>query len=458
MVQNGINQLQVLESRCLMSAGSSGSDIVRFGDGHQLILYGTRRDDVIQLYFTGDTYLVRANNQQPLTFTQPFNSVRIIGGKGNDVIKVDASVMVPAYLHGGNGNDTLCGGSGQDFLYGDQGIDRLYGNAGNDQIITIGGGNRDLVTGGKGLDSFWMDLSSREKLIDPSADEWKVGSVNRVKGFQSSSATNGQINQSVSTELLGQRINDPTLTNGTYVYESFNRHPLFSSRGPSMDDVKQGQIGDCYFLATLAGAAHVSPDSIRSMITDLGDGTYAVRFANPDNSYRFYRVDNDLPVSREGSNRPVYAGLGNEDCLWVALAEKAYTYHRNGSGSYESIHGGWMSQALTAIGARQQETLWRQQSGGAQPFIHWVEQQLSEGKIVTLGVLDAQDDLNLVSGHAYTVDSVKTDTDGSKYLIIRNPWAIDGYTCTDRTNDGYLRLTPDQAYRGINVFVSGRAA
>lgn len=458
MVQKGIAQLQVLESRCLMSAGLSGSDIARFGDGNQLILYGTRKDDVIQLYFTGEAYLVKTKGGPVQTFTQPFNSVRIIAGKGNDVLKVDGSVTVPTYLHGGDGNDILCGGSGNDFLYGDQGIDRLYGNAGNDQFITIGGGNRDIVTGGEGLDSFWMDLSSREKLIDPSADEWENSSVNRVKGFQSSSATNGRVDQSVSTELLGQRINDPTLTDGTYVYQSFNHHPLFSSGGPSMDDVKQGQIGDCYFLATLAGAAKVSPDSIRSMITDLGDGTYAVRFVDSDNSYRFYRVDNDLPVARAGNNRPVYAGLGTEDCLWVALAEKAYAYHRNGAGSYESIHGGWMSQALTAIGAAQQQTLWRQQAGGARQFMNWVEQQLSEGKIVTLGVLDARNELNLVSGHAYTVDSVETDENGFKYLTIRNPWAIDGYTCDDDANDGYLRLTPDQAYRDINVFVSGRAA
>lgn len=434
------------------------SSITRFGDGNQLVLCGTRKDDVIRLYFSDGAYLVKTNRGQSQTFTQPFNSVRIIAGRGNDVIQVDGSVTIPTYLHGGDGNDTLRGGNGHDFLYGNQGIDRLYGNAGNDQFITIGGGNRDMVTGGSGRDSFWMDLSSREKLIDPSIDEWKNNSINRVKGFESSSATNGQANQSVSTELLGQRINDPILTNKTYVYQSFNHHPLFSSEGPSIDDVKQGQIGDCYFLATLAGAADVSPDLIRSMITDLGDGTYAVRFMDSDNSYRFYRVDNDLPVARMGSHRPVYAGLGKEDCLWVALAEKAYTYHRSGTGSYESIHGGWMSQALTAIGAHQQQTLWRQRAGGARQFISWVEQQLSEGKIVTLGVLDAQNQIQLVSGHAYTVDSVETDEDGSKYLVIRNPWAIDGYTCIDGVNDGYLRLTPDQAYSGIHVFVSGRAA
>jgi hypothetical protein len=73
-------------------------------------------------------------------------------------------------------------------------------------------------------------------------------------------------------------------------------------------------------------------------------------------------------------------------------------------------------------------------------------------------VLDYQGELNLVSGHAYTVDAIETLEDGSKQLVIRNPWAIDGYASTDGANDGYLRLSSQQAYRAIDVYVSGRAA
>ncbi len=458
MKTKGIAQLQSLEPRRMMSGTPLSSGVHAFGDGQQLSIFGTRRNDSISLYFTGDAYLLKTGDGYRESFSGNYNSVRIVGGKGNDVIRIDGSVTVPAYVHGGDGNDVLSGGNGDDYLYGDNGIDKLYGNGGNDQIVTLGGGNRDLATGGEGNDAFWMDMASREKLVDPSANEWQAGSVNRVRGFQSSTATNGNSNQSVSTELLGQKINDPATTSSSYVYKSFNNNPLFSSSGPSMDDVKQGQIGDCYFLATLAGAADVSPETIRSMITDLGDGTYAVRFVDNSGAYKFYRVDNDLAVANANSGRPIYAGLGNENCMWVAVAEKAYTYHRRGAGTYESINGGWMSEVLTAVGATSQKTKWAQSSGGANAFMSWVEQQLNDGYIVTLGVLDYQSALNLVSGHAYTVESIETLEDGSKQLVIRNPWAIDGYTSIDGANDGYLKLSSQQAHAAIDVFVSGRAA
>lgn len=458
MKTKGIAELQSLEPRRMMSATPLSTAVYAFGDGVQLNIFGTRRNDVINFYRTEDGYLLKTGTGYRQTFSGEFNSVRIIGGKGNDVIRVDGSVTLPAYLHGGDGNDILSGGNGDDFLFGDGGIDKLYGNGGDDHLVTLGGGHRDFATGDEGHDTFWMDLSSRERLMDPSAQEWQSGSVNRVRGFQSSTATNGNQNQSVSTELLGQRISDPATTKSAYVYKSFNSNPLFSSAGPSMDDVKQGQIGNCYFLATLAGAADVSPQTIRSMITDLGDGTYAVRFVDNSGAYKFYRVDNDLAVAHASSDRPIYAGLGDENCMWVAVAEKAYTYHRRGAGTYESINGGWMSEVLTAIGSRELQTKWAQQSGSANAFMSWVEEQLADGKIVTLGVLDYQGDLNLVSGHAYTVDSVETGEGGTKQIVIRNPWAIDGYTSTDGANDGYLRLSSQEAYQAIDVYVSGRAA
>ncbi len=455
---NGISEFQSLEPRQMMAVTPLGSAVIAFGDGQQLKLFGTQKNDSIFVQYDGNAYQVSSDTGFSQSFSGNYNSIRILGGNGNDRIRVDATVDIPAYLHGGNGNDTLCGGNGDDYIYGDAGNDRLYGNGGNDNLITLGGGNRDMASGNDGVDSFWMDMSSREKIIDPSAAEWKTGAVNRVRGFETSRSTNGSGNQTVSNELVGQKIDDPTMTSGAYVYKSFANRPLFASTGPSAEDVTQGQIGNCYFLATLAGAADVSPDAIRTMITDLGDGTYAVRFNIAGGQSKFYRVDNDLPVYNINSDSPAYAKLGTEDSMWVAIAEKAFTYHRRGEGTYASINGGWMSEALTAIGAKSQQSKWRDQSGGAAAFMSWVENELADGKIVTLGVLNYDGPLNIVEGHAYTVDGVETMPDGSKQLVIRNPWGMDGYRTDDGANDGYLRLTQAETYSAINVFVSGRAA
>src|SRR3954469_10521596 len=46
------------------------------------------------------------------------DAVVIAGGKGNDVLTVDASVAVSAVLSGGPGRDVLTGGGGSDVLDG----------------------------------------------------------------------------------------------------------------------------------------------------------------------------------------------------------------------------------------------------------------------------------------------------------------------------------------------------
>ena len=49
-----------------------------------------------------------------------------------------------------------------------------------------------------------------------------------------------------------------------------------SPDGPSVNATKQGDAGDCYFLASLAAMAHQRPDSTRSMFHVLDDDTVAV--------------------------------------------------------------------------------------------------------------------------------------------------------------------------------------
>src|SRR5205085_9952992 len=79
-------------------------------------------------------------------------------------------------------------------------------------------------------------------------------------------------------ELTNPRFKDPVQTDKSYTYRTFANLPLFSDSGPSIDDVRQGAAGDCYYLASLAAVAKTNPSIIRNHIADLGDGTYAVQF------------------------------------------------------------------------------------------------------------------------------------------------------------------------------------
>src|SRR5262249_4280851 len=79
---------------------------------------------------------------------------------------------------------------------------------------------------------------------------------------------------------------------------------LFGPGGPRADDVAQGGVGDCYFLAALAETALRSPQTIQDMFVDNGDGTYAVRFFH-DGQADYVTVNRALPVN--GAGEFVYA-------------------------------------------------------------------------------------------------------------------------------------------------------
>ena len=88
--------------------------------------------------------------------------------------------------------------------------------------------------------------------------------------------------------------------NPLYSFASkFKDVPLFNKGGPIRDDIDQNALSDCYFLAPLAGIAAAHPEVIRRAVTDLGDGTFAVRFMDGA-AKRFIRVDRELPTHMDG--------------------------------------------------------------------------------------------------------------------------------------------------------------
>src|SRR5207248_480919 len=84
---------------------------------------------------------------------------------------------------------------------------------------------------------------------------------------------------------------------------------------------KQGDVGDCSFVAALGAVVRHIPDDIRQMFSDNGDGTFAVRFC-VNGAAKYVTVDRALPTTAGG--REVYATFGGryDDArneLWVAL-------------------------------------------------------------------------------------------------------------------------------------------
>lgn len=102
----------------------------------------------------------------------------LIGGKGDDVLKVGELTPVGSKLEGGEGDDTLVGGPGFDTLEGGEGNDTLIGGLGNDKLfggdgadILRPGGGYDDIDGGDGFDK--LDYSDLDEgvgiLVDATA-------------------------------------------------------------------------------------------------------------------------------------------------------------------------------------------------------------------------------------------------------------------------------------------------
>jgi hypothetical protein len=164
--------------------------------------------------------------------------------------------------------------------------------------------------------------------------------------------SSGQMQGLVNQVFLG--MNHPGAATG---YSNANGN-LFSSGRPSFLDVRQGGVGDCWLMASLAEVADRQPGVIQNMFTYDGTvvengavaGIYTVRLYH-NGSPVYVTVDTELPA---GGN---YYAHPNGD-VWVALAEKAYaeanaqgwvsTSHRN-IDSYAALDSGDPAWALSAI-------------------------------------------------------------------------------------------------------------
>ena len=231
-----------------------------------LQINGTTGSDNITVSQSGNVFTIK-NGLWSTTVTGTFTKLVVKGLGGTDSINLDASITENADIYGGAGNDTLTGGSGNDRIFAGAGNNVVNGGAGNDTIITVGS-NSDTVNGGAGTDSYWMDSSTTEVITDLSAVEKAAKHEHRISGFIGG----------VSTTLNGQSFAEPATSNASMVYKNFSTMPLFSEKGPSVDDINQGYVGDCWYLSSLASVAKVNPDKISQSVVDLGDGTYAVQF------------------------------------------------------------------------------------------------------------------------------------------------------------------------------------
>jgi hypothetical protein len=237
---------------------------------------------------------------------------------------------------------------------------------------------------------------------------------------------------------------------------------LFGAGGPSYQDVGQGDLGDCYFLSSLGEVALDSPQSIRDMFIDNGDGTYTVGYFHQVNSRQvadYVTVNLQLPQSwgdfifAGGSAGGFQSITSASNVLWVALAEKAYAqlafegWSRPGytGNNYQNLgYGSGKAPLQQILGESTQEYSESQSTGLSVSDITTLIADIQAGDMITIGTKSPDNNTffsgtNIVEDHMYYVSGYDASTG---LFTLENPW---GYDLTRNNNPlGTLQLTTSQ--------------
>jgi hypothetical protein len=208
----------------------------------------------------------------------------------------------------------------------------------------------------------------------------------------------------------------------------------------AINDVNQGGLGDCYFMAGLAAVSRMQPERVRGMIRDHGDGTFTVYLwrhndqfeehtPGPDGSYEYVRtatsvrLDDAFPAGFGGGS-PAYAEFGDKETvdgqtryeLWPMLLEKAYAALKGG---YAKIDGGYASTPMSFFSS--DEVVDHDPEEMTTDEIRAVLTEAEKnGQPVTMGVPEGHEKpaLNLYAPHYYAFWGF--DAQGN--ALFYNPW------------------------------------
>jgi hypothetical protein len=214
----------------------------------------------------------------------------------------------------------------------------------------------------------------------------------------------------------------------------FMDHPVVFEEDIDPNDIKQGQLGDCWFLSALSSLAE-RPGLVRRLFITQEynpDGVYQIRLCK-NGEWVTVTVDDYIPCRYNGG--PMFSrGAGNE--LWVMLIEKAYAKLH---GNYQALSSGFTKHAMVDLTGCPTEHIKFPDHGEdyediedeADEIFDRLREADEEGYLIsteTSGVDTITEGGGpakgggLVSGHAYSIIQVKETEDGHKLLNIRNPW------------------------------------
>lgn len=129
--------------------------------------------------------------------------------------------------------------------------------------------------------------------------------------------------------------------------------PLFDGP-PRRDQVRQGDLGDCWAIAAISAVAGHRPDALRDVIREKSDGSYEVRLHHvvrhdqtghwiPTRKRVEMEITPELPVDPDEPSVAAFANTHRSGVSWVAILEKALAGldHTTSQGHPQGVETGY---------------------------------------------------------------------------------------------------------------------
>ncbi len=193
------------------------------------------------------------------------------------------------------------------------------------------------------------------------------------------------------------------------------------------DDVKQGQIGNCYLISILAALSQ-RPDLIRAVFktqTVNPDGFYEL-FYHENGQKKIIFIDDNIVMMKSTFFKEFQFAQPNGEELWVMLIEKAYAKYEGG---YSNVLGGlmypelkWLTGALTREIKTSDPQCWNEVYNACK-----ARHILVTGSVTGSGNHDIKSQKGISNGHAYSILDAKEyrkagSSENLRLVKMRNPW------------------------------------
>ena len=208
--------------------------------------------------------------------------------------------------------------------------------------------------------------------------------------------------------------------------KDFDDYDVFVD-GATIDDIEQGNIGDCYFFSTV-GSLCAYPDFFNKLfhIKEKSDEHIYGVYLYLNGKWKLVLVDDYFPYKGEVFKQ-FYFSCSAQNEIWVPLIEKAWAkvngcYARIGCGGYCSEAFDVLTEAYTEhlfIIKKKKEEIWEK-----------IEKSFSKKYVMTAGTSSDNvnlklDKIGLCIGHAYTlmnIYKINTKSGEERLVKLRNPW------------------------------------